>query len=52
MKKRKRVKLNQNETVFIDYHTPSGIKRRTLLLMGPQLITWEIILRRFENEKI
>lgn len=51
MKNRKIVKLNQNETVSIDYHTPSGIKRRTLLLMGSQLISWEITLRRFENEQ-
>lgn len=53
MKTRKKVKLNPNETVSIDYCTPNGTrKRRTILLMGPQLITWEITLRRFENEKV
>ncbi len=46
MKGRKKVRLNQNETVAIDYKTLDGTrKRRTLLLMGSQFIMWEIVLR-------
>lgn len=52
MKECKRVKLNQNVMVSIDYRTLSGTRCRTLFLVAPRLIAREITLRRFENEKV